>query len=229
MSPQTSIRIICDFDGTITQQDTTDLVLEQLADRSWAVLQDAWLAGKLSGADCMTGQIALIGGSQADLEAVLDSVQLDPGFLDFVVWCERQALPIQIVSDGVDQFIARILARHGLQRLPVTSNRLVGTPGAWRLETPWRSADCLAGLGVCKCAAAAERQAPGAMVFVGDGRSDFCVAAQADILFAKGALADHAATRGRAYYPFVTFDDVRRRLAALTGIRPAVAGEAARP
>ena len=55
-------------------------------------------------------------------------------------------------------------------------------------------------------------------VYIGDGRSDFCVSAGADILFAKGALAEHAATRGRPYYPFVTFADVRRRLASLAAL-----------
>ncbi|HEY3951049.1 MtnX-like HAD-IB family phosphatase [Phenylobacterium sp.] len=219
------MRIICDFDGTITRQDTTDLVLERLADRKWAALQDAWLAGKLSGADCMTGQIALVGGSQAELDAVLDSVQLDPGFPAFVAWCEANGFPIGIVSDGVDRFIDRILTRHGLDQLTATANRLAGEPGAWRLELPWREAGCAAGSGVCKCAVSAG-EAP--MVYVGDGRSDFCVSGRADILFAKGALAEHCAAQGRSYYPFDTFHDVRRRLAMLVGARPTMLGETAK-
>jgi 2,3-diketo-5-methylthio-1-phosphopentane phosphatase len=212
------MRIICDFDGTITRQDGTDLVLEALAAPAWRVLQDEWVAGRLLGADCMVGQVALIGGSDADLDAALDAVELDPDFVDFVGWCEAQGFPLSIVSDGVDRFIARILARHGLEHLPVTANRLAGAPGARRLELPWRRSDCAAGSGVCKCAAAAVGQAANVpTVYIGDGRSDFCVSAGAEILFAKGALAEHAATRGRPYYPFVTFGDVRRRLASLVG------------
>lgn len=221
------MRIICDFDGTITRQDTTDLVLERLADPEWATLQDAWLAGRLSGADCMTGQIALVGGSQADLDAVLDSVALDPGFADFVGWCEARGFPIDIVSDGVDRFITRILARHGLERLPSRANRLAGQAGGWRLELPWRAADCAAGSGVCKCAAAEEAEA-GPIVYVGDGRSDFCVSGRADILFAKGALADHCAAHGRSYHPFDTFHDVRRKLASLVDEHSPVLGETAK-
>jgi 2,3-diketo-5-methylthio-1-phosphopentane phosphatase len=212
------MRIICDFDGTITRQDGTDLVLEALAAPAWRALQDEWVAGRLLGADCMVGQVALIGGSDADLDAALDTVELDPDFADFVAWCESQGFPLGIVSDGVDRFIARILARHGLERLAVTANRLAGEPGARRLDLPWRRSDCAAGSGVCKCAAAAIGQAANVpTVYIGDGRSDFCVSAGADILFAKGALAEHAATRGRPYYPFVTFGDVRRRLASLIG------------
>ncbi|MBS0334627.1 MAG: MtnX-like HAD-IB family phosphatase [Proteobacteria bacterium] len=223
------MRIICDFDGTITRQDTTDLVLERLADRKWAALQDAWLAGKLTGADCMTGQIALVGGSQAELDAVLDSIELDPGFAEFVAWCEAHGFPVGIVSDGVDRFIDRILTRHGLDRVSATANRLAGAPGAWRLELPWREAGCAAGSGVCKCAVSARDAAAGAgpTVYIGDGRSDFCVSGRADILFAKGALADHCAAQGRSYFPFDTFHDVRRRLATLVDIRPTMLGETA--
>ena len=220
------MRIICDFDGTITRQDGTDLVLEALAAPEWRVLQDEWTAGRLLGADCMVGQVALIGGSDADLDATLDSVELDPDFADFVGWCEAQGFALAIVSDGVDRFIARILSRHGLERLPVTANRLAGAPGARRLELPWRRSDCAAGSGVCKCAAAAIGQAANVpTVYIGDGRSDFCVSAGADILFAKGALAEHAATRGRPYYPFVTFADVQRRLASLVAPDTAAASD----
>ena len=219
----TAMRIICDFDGTITRQDSTDLVLEALAAPDWRRLQDDWLAGRLSGADCMRRQVALIGGSDAQLDAVLDRVELDPGFADFVAWCEARGLPLGIVSDGVDYFIARILARHGLQRLPQVANRLTGKPGARRLEQPWLRPDCGAGSGVCKCAAGLLQEPAGATsIFVGDGRSDYCIADRADILFAKGALADRAGDRGQAFLPFDTFDDVRRTLAVLLGDHPAM-------
>jgi 2-hydroxy-3-keto-5-methylthiopentenyl-1-phosphate phosphatase len=214
----TAMRVICDFDGTITRQDSTDLVLEALAAPDWRRLQDEWLAGRLSGAECMRGQVALIGGSDAELDAVLDQVQMDPGFSGFVDWCEARGVALSVVSDGVDYFIGRILARHGLQRLSRVANRLAGAPGARRLEQPWLRPDCAAGSGVCKCAAVlADLPAGGTSIFVGDGRSDYCIADRADILFAKGALADRASDRNQAYLPFETFDDVRRTLAVLMG------------
>jgi 2,3-diketo-5-methylthio-1-phosphopentane phosphatase len=223
------MRVICDFDGTVTRQDTTDWVLEHLADPRWRILQDDWLAGRIDGAECMRGQIALIGGSDADLGAVLDQVELDPGFPGFVDWAEAAGIPLSIASDGVDYFIARILGRHGLERLPVTTNRLSGAPGARRLDHPAKPATCLSGSGVCKCAASegALSEGGGPMVYVGDGRSDFCVSDRADILFAKGALAAYAAERGRSYHAFDTFHDVRHALALLADDPKAMLGEAA--
>jgi 2-hydroxy-3-keto-5-methylthiopentenyl-1-phosphate phosphatase len=211
------MRIICDFDGTVSRRDTTDHVLERLADPGWRTLEEDWLAARVSAAECMRGQMALIGGSQADLDAVLDEVELDPGFDAFVQWCDARSLPVSIASDGVDYFIARILRRHGLERLKVVANRLAGKAGAWQLQHPWARTGCAAGSGVCKCAVAGPAPRPDTLVYVGDGRSDFCVSARADILFAKGALADYAAARSQPFHPFDTFHDVTAALALMLG------------
>jgi 2-hydroxy-3-keto-5-methylthiopentenyl-1-phosphate phosphatase len=56
------MRIICDFDGTITEQDTTDRVLEALADPAWRKLEAQWVATEITASDCMRQQIALIRG-----------------------------------------------------------------------------------------------------------------------------------------------------------------------
>jgi 2-hydroxy-3-keto-5-methylthiopentenyl-1-phosphate phosphatase len=188
------MHLFCDFDGTISRVDTTDHVLARLGDPHWR-----------------------------DLEAELDAVELDPGFLDFVAWAGEHALSLTIVSDGVDYFIRRILRRHGLDGLPVVSNRLVGTAGARRLEQPFRRTGCAGGSGVCKCEALRSRESPARLtVFVGDGRSDFCASSRADMLFAKGSLADFAASRSRPFYPFETFHDVTAQLASRLAARRAV-------
>jgi len=212
------MRIVCDFDGTISRSDTTDLVLERLARPAWRELEADWLANRITAAECMRRQIALIDATQDALDDVLDAVELDPGFLDFVAWCEARDLPLSIVSDGVDDFILRILERHGLQRLPVIANRLTHDAGAWGLEQPWARQGCAAGSGVCKCRAATltgRTQGASTLVYVGDGRSDFCIAGRADVLFAKDALADYAVSRGRPFHPFETFHDVTAALARL--------------
>ena len=200
------MRIVCDFDGTISRQDTVDEVLEQLADPQWRVLERQWLANQITAATCMREQIALIDPDKTRLDAALDKVALDPGFARFLAWGESLGHDISIVSDGVDYFIDRILRRHGLGHVPIVANRLV-RGRKLRLYQPWSRAGCAAGSGVCKCAATrADGSEP--LVFIGDGRSDFCLAAKADVLFAKDVLADHAASRGQAFHRFQTFDDI---------------------
>ena len=213
------MQVFCDFDGTIAKVDTTDLVLTHLADPAWEDLEDQWKRGEITAAACMRGQIALIGGDDVALDAVLDSVELVEGFEDFVAWCQASAVPLTVVSDGVDYFIARILSRHGLGHLPVVANRLVGDAAAGRrLEQPWSRAGCAAGSGVCKCqVASAGGQTDTLMVFIGDGRSDFCVSGRADLLFARDKLAAYARSRAMPHHDFSDFHSITTTLAAVHG------------
>jgi 2,3-diketo-5-methylthio-1-phosphopentane phosphatase len=222
MIEQQSMYVFCDFDGTITTVDTTDRVLGRLAAPAWEAIEADWRAGRIDAATCMRRQIALIEGDDAALDAVLDEIELDPGFCDFAAWCAAHEIPLAVVSDGVDYFIQRILARRGLGALPVVSNRLAGEAGARRLAQPHRREGCAAGAGVCKCAATSGRLAETErrmLVYVGDGRSDFCVSARADLLFAKDELAAYAAGRGQAHHVFETFHDVTAVLASIVEAR----------
>ena len=210
------MRVFCDFDGTIAKVDTTDLVLSQLADPAWEVLEDQWTRGEITAAACMRGQVALIGGGDDALDAVLDTVDLTEGFVGFAAWCATNAVPLTIVSDGVDHFIARILARHGLGHLPVVANRLVGDAAAGRgLDQPWMRAGCAAGSGVCKCQVVDDGDGPDdPLVFIGDGRSDFCVSSRAHLLFARDKLAAYARSRAMPHHEFSDFHQVQTTLAA---------------
>ena len=224
------MHVICDFDGTITRKDTTDSVLTSLAPPEWEAVETLWLEGRITAAECMRRQIAMIQGADEDLCDVLDAVELDSAFLDFVIWCESLAIPITIVSDGVDYFIHRILDRHGLGRLPVIANHLAGVVGRRALEQPWSRTGCAAGSGVCKCEAASRHadHGPTAMVFIGDGRSDFCVSARADVLFAKDKLAEYAAARGQVFHAYKSFVDIIETLGSLLPVTPSLTRRSAR-
>lgn len=216
------MQVFCDFDGTISTVDTTDYILSRLARPDWEALEAEWLAGRIDAAACMRGQVALIAGDDAALDAALDAVEVDPGFAAFAAWCASESVPLTVVSDGVDYFIRRVLQRHGLGDLPIISNRLAGEAGARRLEQPFQREGCAAGAGVCKCQATAAH-GKDLTIYVGDGRSDFCVSGRADVLFAKGALADYATARGQAHHQFTTFHDVTATVSGLFESRRASA------
>lgn len=199
------IHFAIDFDGTITLQDTTDVLLERLADPAWLNVEEDWLAGRIGSRECLARQAVLLRATPAQIEAALEDVPVDPQFRAFVQVARRIGATMEIVSDGFDRCIRPILEREGIT-LPITCNRLCPS-GAdrWTAEFPAAASDCTSMSGVCKCRAA---QTSRLLVLIGDGRSDFCLASRADFVLAKGALAAHCAERNYAFKPITGFADV---------------------
>jgi 2-hydroxy-3-keto-5-methylthiopentenyl-1-phosphate phosphatase len=205
------VRVYTDFDGTVAACDVTDLVLQKLAPPEWEAIERQWVTGQIDAATCMRRQMHLLEADHDALDAILETVELDPGFAAFVDWCERRGDEIVVVSDGVDYFIRKVLTRHGFGRLPVFANKLSVKGRNFELAQPWRRVECTAGSGVCKCAVVAEN--PPANVYIGDGRSDECVGPTAELLFAKAKLADFCLARNIPFVRFTTFADVQHYLA----------------
>jgi 2,3-diketo-5-methylthio-1-phosphopentane phosphatase len=217
----------CDFDGTISLQDVTDSLLQRFGLPGWQALEDAWDRGEIGSRACMQGQVALLDMGQADLLAHLDGLAMDPHFPAFVRAAHARGMVVQVVSDGLDRAIRHILGRHGLGELPVFANHLLPDPGQgdrrWRLQTPHAAADCKRNAGNCKCARAAEQQArphphQRRVLYIGDGSSDFCVAARADLVLAKDKLLNYCVHHGIPHRAFSHFGEALELMQALTAL-----------
>lgn len=196
---------IVDFDGTITLQDTADQLLERFADPRWQEIEEEWLAGLIGSRECMARQIDLVRMTPDALDRFAADVAIDWSFKSFVRLCERREIRLTIASDGLDRIIRAVLTRAGLSHLPVVANRLVWRgDDRWQLESPHARGDCRSASGTCKCAAASCGH-HGLTLVVGDGRSDQCVAEEADFVFAKGKLADHCRARNLPHRPITDF------------------------
>lgn len=207
-------KILCDFDGTIVSSDVTDYLLERFADPSWGELERNWELGLIGARECMQGQIGLIAAAPAALDQAVAELAVDPGFPGFVALARRLAIPVTVVSDGLDRVIKDTLRRAKLADLASVSSRFeyIGD-GRWRLDFPHARTDCLSIACTCKCDVA--RRDGLRTLLIGDGRSDFCVAGAADFVFAKDKLLDHCRDRGIAHAAFQDFTDAQRLLARL--------------
>ena len=118
-----------------------------------------------------------------------------------------------MVSDGIEQGIARILSRNYVTLLPILANRLRQVDqNSWRIDFPYSSDACRAASGNCKC-----KSTPGnkRVLVIGDGKSDMCVASTADFVFAKGGLAEYCTANAIPHARFDTFAEVTALLARL--------------
>ncbi len=198
-----------DFDGTITRRDVVDAILEEFADLRWLRIEEHWQKGRIGSRDCLRAQMALVRATQPELDAFLDSIEVDDALSFLLETCARHQIPAHIVSDGFDYCIRRILERPQLQlsrllrNVRICASHLDLERGWLRTDFPFFQQLCEHGCATCKPAVMRLLNRTGAQtIFVGDGLSDRYVAQTADLVCAKNSLATYCCQQSIDYVPF---------------------------
>jgi 2-hydroxy-3-keto-5-methylthiopentenyl-1-phosphate phosphatase len=217
---QQSSLLFLDFDGTISKRDAIDAILETFADPRWLFIEEEWKAGRIGSRACLKEQIALVRATRAELDALLDSIELDEGLNVLLQTCASHQIPTHVISDGFDYCINRILARKAndfvRRGLHVHASHLEpeGEHG-WRTDFPFFHQACGHGCATCKPAVMRLlNSACATTIFVGDGLSDRYAAASADLVFAKNSLAAYCREQQIPYVAYNNLGDVAAHLEA---------------
>jgi alpha-galactosidase len=226
------LAVFCDFDGTFAVQDVGSTLARRHAGARRAALWPRLERGELTPWEYNLELLDGLALPEAELEAFLRTVELDPGARELVDFCEENSLPFRVLSDGFDRNLDRLQELHGV-RFAYDANHLHYEHGAWRIAPGSPNPRCSCGTGVCKRGRIEHFRSrhPGVVVVhIGNGRvSDLCGAVVADRVFAKDTLAEELAERGIAFEPFATLRDVRSHLASwLSGQGAAAAAPAPR-
>ena len=192
---------IVDFDGTISLKDTLDELLNIHADVKWKIFEERWEKGEISARTCLQEQLRLINLSLEEFNHFIDQIDLDPDFPLFLAEVTPKTEVI-IVSDGLDYVIKRKLV--AFPRLKIFSSTLHWTSHGFNLEFPYAQPDCASA--TCKTAIA--NLYPKPTILIGDGRSDYCLAKEADLVFAKKSLIKFCEAHHLPHIPFKTFQDI---------------------
>ena len=110
--------ILCDFDGTITLEDSSVKILEQFVEEDWEQYDSLLENGKISLHECMQIQFGMIKAEKSSIVESLNHISLREGFKEFVQFCTSQRIPLIVVSAGLDFVIETVLSLHNLT-LPV--------------------------------------------------------------------------------------------------------------
>lgn len=214
------LAVFCDFDGTFSVQDVGSTLAQQLLPEKRSQLWKRFEQGEFT---AWTYAVALLDGlelPEKDLDTFLGTIDLDPGARDMLAWCESEAVPFCILSDGFDWNLERLQALNQV-RFEHRSNHLEYEGNRWRIAPGRPNEACGCGTGSCKRGIIRSyRDAhPGAFcVHIGNGRvSDLCGALEADLAFAKDTLAPALEERGEAFVAFDTLGDVIEVLAETRG------------
>lgn len=195
-----------DFDGTITVEDTCDMLLKRYGNQESLALNRRWERKEIATRECARLLFRQMDLTPAALSQLVGEVELDPGFKALLGFCEQRGYPVFILSDGYDQIIQGVIQRENIQ-IPFYCNNLV-FDGDYTVSFPNHNPDC-GQCGTCKRKLIEQRSSPGTQgVYVGDGYSDFCAAATCEVVFAKGKLWDYCRAKNIPAYPYETFLDV---------------------
>jgi len=202
----------CDFDGTITEEDISFLLLDAFAQGDWRRLLRKYQERKISVGEFNTRAFAMVKADKDRLLGALEGrVKVRTGFLELVNYCRQQGFRLVIVSNGVDFYINAILKDLGLADLEVHAAQAsfhpagmkvqyVGPDGK-RLEDGFKEAYIQSflklGYGV---------------IYIGNGDSDLAPAKHAHRVFATGDLLARTKENNLHCRPFEDFGDVVRDL-----------------
>ena len=214
-APKRGVAVFSDYDATITDIDTFDLLAQESAGRqAWEDLDDRLHSGALTLREVLVAQAALIHMSLDEADALLRAhTTFDPAFAHFVLRCESEGVAVTVLSSGVQQLIERAFARHNLEHVAIFANGIEPLPSGWKFRFRDGSDN-----GHDKAKAVRESRDAGIRtIYCGDGPSDYTAALAADVRFAKRGLALERFLReeGLPFTPFDTFADVEAALFAL--------------
>jgi 2-hydroxy-3-keto-5-methylthiopentenyl-1-phosphate phosphatase len=192
------VQLVLDWDGTITERDTLDIVLERFGDAEIYERVEAELdAGRMTLNEVIAAEFLTVSASREEVLAhVLEHTRVRPGFAELA----RARRPL-VVSSGFHELIEPVLEREGvLDAVELRANRVEARPDGWRVQ--FRVAEACA---VCGEPCKRGDLPDGEVAYAGDGHSDYCASLAAARVFATGGLARWLESRGVAFAPLTDF------------------------
>lgn len=217
MSPTEAVKTIvqCDFDGTITQQDVSFLILDAFADGDWRRLLREYQEGRISVGRFNTSAFAMVNENRPNLiRFVREKARTRDGLCELVQYCRMKGFRFVIVSNGLDFYIKIILADMGLKNVEVLAAqtrfsssgidaRYIGPEGS-QLQDGFKETYTRLFL-----------EKGYRLIYVGNGPSDIPSARLAHHTFATGQLLAYCRQTKLNCIPFSDLNDIFKGLELL--------------
>jgi 2-hydroxy-3-keto-5-methylthiopentenyl-1-phosphate phosphatase len=204
--------VFSDFDGTITDVDTFNVLVRSVAgDAEWDAIDGELIAGRITLRETLRREAELVRLTHVEALAMLEEhARVDPRFPPFVARVRAEGGTIAVVSAGIRSIILETLRRAGVDDVPVIANDVDYHHEGWRMTFV---DDSVFGHDKSACVRAA-RDAGWETVYCGDGISDYSAIALADRRFVRAgsSLVRYCTERQLAFTPFRSFDEVEAAL-----------------
>lgn len=213
MASQAPVSFLIDYDGTISRADASNAILDRhTVDDTWLERDRLYEAGLIGSRDLLDWDTTLLPDDEAALYATAMEQPEDGTFPAFVETARRWGADIEVVSDGFGWYVPAALERVGVRDLAVASARMRFRTGSGHPEITFPAGHpaCFV-CGTCKRERVREHHRRGhVVVYIGDGTSDRYGAAHAELIFAKGRLAEWCEADGWPHIRWSAFDEIAR-------------------
>jgi 2-hydroxy-3-keto-5-methylthiopentenyl-1-phosphate phosphatase len=208
--------IQCDFDGTITEEDVSFMLLDAFAQGDWRKWFQEYRDNKISVGEFNTRAFAMVkAGRKELLEVARSKVKLRAGLHELVAYCRSRGFRLVIVSNGLDFYIKSILKDVGLGDIEVYAAQTRFHRG--RLKVQYIGPDGTPLISDFKEAYIRAFLRQGyRVIYVGNGPSDIAPAVLAHHIFARDGLLDCCREMNLKCTPFDDLNDIVTSLEFLT-------------
>ena len=201
-----NIHIISDFDGTITDRDTLETLLNRFGTPEWLEIEHRLENDLVTVDDAFQQQMALLNVSLDEaLCQVENSIITDDTVGECAENVQAAGGRFTIVSAGFHEIIAHMLDGKIPQDVAIYANRIEVNDNHWTVipsPTPKIRGLCTH----CKRYWVEKaRDAGDYVVYVGDGYTDRCPAEAAHRVYARGTLLDYRTREGLPTHPLQNF------------------------
>jgi 2-hydroxy-3-keto-5-methylthiopentenyl-1-phosphate phosphatase len=200
----------CDFDGTITEEDASFMILDAFASGTWRQLFRDYQECKITVGHFNTEAFSTV---KADRESLLGVVRgkvtVRPGFPELVACCRRKGFRFVIVSNGLDFYIDEILRGIRMADIEVFAAQTRFYPDGLKVQYIGPDGNYLDS--DFKLAYVNLFLNEGyRVIYIGDGASDISPARKSHYVFAfaTGTLLKHCKEANLDCVSFTNFDEV---------------------
>jgi 2,3-diketo-5-methylthio-1-phosphopentane phosphatase len=176
--------VLCDFDGTITEIDTVEFLLDRFAAGNWRIFDRQFEIGKISLEETLESELSLVKASHDKILKELEGVvTFRPHFKELVKYCFTKHVPFKIVSAGLDFVISHFLeSKDMLKYVELYAPKTEFSNGAIRLTFPKLFYET--SINFKHDLVKYYRNHSKIVIYIGNGMGDFDAAANADYSFA---------------------------------------------
>ena len=202
------IIIQCDFDGTVTEDDISFILLDAFAKGDWRTINKQHSEGKITVGEFNERAFGLVRASKkAMLDYLKDKVKIRPGFQKLVELCQQKGIRFVIVSNGLEFYIKGILEDMGLYNLEyhAAETRFHANKLKVRYIGPDGS---VVDSGYKEKYVNKYLNEGYNVVYIGNGSSDLSPARGAHQIFATESLLEHCQRTGLTCIPFTSFLEI---------------------